>query len=368
MDASRIRKVQQSMEGTDFAAMAFNAGPSLGWLTGLHFHLMERPVVLFVPAQGIPCLVLPELECQKLVGLSFELHSFAYGDDPQKWSASFAQGLEELSLTEGCVGMEPGQMRLLEYNLLRKASPLLSFKDGSSLIAPLRMIKDEQEIAAHRRAVRVAETALERTLPKIQMGITEKEIAAELFCQLLKSGSDSTLPFEPIVASGPNGANPHAAPTDRRLVDGDLLIIDWGACCDGYVSDLTRTFGIGAVGEKEQAIFQAVLAANRAGRAAGGPGQPCAKVDEAARDCIVRAGYGSFFTHRTGHGLGLECHEEPYIYTGNSFILQPGMTYTVEPGIYLPGQNGVRIEDDVLVTEQGCESLSSMERDLVLLG
>ena len=172
------------------------------------------------------------------------------------------------------------------------------------------------------------------------------------------------MPFAPIVSGGPNGANPHASPSERKFQAGDLLVVDWGAAYRGYISDLTRTFAVGEVEAEFQKIHKIVQEANAAGRAAGKPGVPCAAVDKAAREVIEKSGYGPYFTHRTGHGIGMEGHEEPYMRSDNMQILEPGMAYTVEPGIYLPGRNGVRIEDDMVVTATGAESLSDMEREI----
>ena len=217
-------------------------------------------------------------------------------------------------------------------------------------------------------AVKIAQDALEATIPSIKVGITEREIASELVVQLLKHGSDSELPFAPIVSAGPNGANPHASPTDRKLQTGDLLVVDWGAAHAGYISDLTRTFAVKEVDAEYEKIHKIVQDANAAGRAAGKPGVPCAAVDNAARDVIERAGYGVYFTHRTGHGIGMEGHEEPYMRGDNMQLLEPGMAFTVEPGIYLPGRNGVRIEDNVVITEDGADVLSDMPREMRVIG
>jgi Xaa-Pro dipeptidase len=198
--------------------------------------------------------------------------------------------------------------------------------------------------------------------------MTENEIAGELVVQLLRHGSQSEMPFAPIVSGGPNGANPHAAPSDRKIQPGDLLVVDWGAAVDGYISDLTRTFAVGDVDEECRKIHQLVMDANAAGRVAGKPGLPCANVDIAARTLIEKAGYGQYFTHRTGHGIGMEGHEEPYMRGDNMQLLEPGMAYTVEPGIYLPDRNGVRIEDNIIITENGAECLSDMPRELRVVG
>jgi Xaa-Pro dipeptidase len=229
------------------------------------------------------------------------------------------------------------------------------------------------EIGYMRQAVQFAERALTATLPKIRAGMTEREIAAELVVQTLRAGSDADLPFAPIVASGPNSALPHAFVTDRVLQPGDLLTLDWGAATRGYFADLTRTFAVGVAGGGEidpelKKIYELVKGANAAGKAAARPGVTCASVDAAARKVIADGGYGEFFTHRVGHGLGLEGHEDPSMHGRNEMPLEAGMTFTVEPGIYLPGKGGVRIEDDVVVTADGCESLSTYPRELKVIG
>jgi Xaa-Pro dipeptidase len=175
------------------------------------------------------------------------------------------------------------------------------------------------------------------------------------------------MPFKPIVASGPNSALPHATPTDRKLKNGDLLIIDWGATVNGYISDITRTFAIGEIDTELEEIHTIVQRSNAAGREAIQPDVPCEVIDQASRSVIDNAGYGPFFIHRTGHGIGLEAHEHPNIREGNLQILTPGMTFTVEPGIYLPDRGGVRVEDNVIVTESGGESLSTYNRQLEVI-
>ncbi len=218
-----------------------------------------------------------------------------------------------------------------------------------------------------RKAVVIAEAALETTLNSIGVGKSEREIAAKLTLNLLREGSDVVLPFSPIVSSGPNSANPHAEPGERILRDGDLLVIDWGASYNGYISDLTRTFAIGSVDQEFQEISKLVAEANAAGKAAAEPNRSAGSVDQAVRQVIETGGYGANFTHRTGHGIGMEAHEEPYIRSGNPLVLQSGMAFTIEPGIYLQGRGGVRIEDNIVVTNDGAECLSSLPRELRVL-
>ena len=365
---NRQDRLAMAMKAANIEAMVLNAGPSLTYLSGLHFHLSERPVVgLFTPHLP-PVIILPELEAGKLSNLPYQVKSFTYGEDPDTWQASFRDGVLAAELSDLRVGVEPRRLRVLELKFLENADAGMKFVPGEACLAEIRMQKDEAEQAAMQKAVSTAQDALEATLPVIKPGITERELAAELMVGLLREGSESQVPFAPIVASGPNSANPHAFPSDRRLERGDQLIIDWGANIGGYFSDLTRTFAIGEPPNEMKRIAQIVLQANEAAREMAGPGIPAQDVDRAAREVIEDAGYGEFFIHRTGHGLGMEVHEHPYIREGNLLPLAPGMTFTIEPGIYLPGRGGVRIEDDVVITNDGILSFSDMPRALRTLG
>jgi len=364
----RINKVQDALSKSRLDALVLIPGASQVYVSGLHFHLMERPVVLILKRGGFQAIILPELELQKLADLPYEITSFPYGENPEEWSLAFRKATTYLGLDGKVIGMEPLSLRMMEYGYFREAASKAIFQDAQELISFLRLTKEEREVSAQREAVNIAQIALENTLPSIKIGMSEKEIAGELVVQLFRSGSQPELPFSPIVSAGLNSANPHAVPTDRKIKKRDLLVIDWGASVDGYISDLTRTFAIGEVDPEMIKIHKIVQEANAAGREAGGPGKPCAAVDIAARNVIEKSGYGRFFTHRTGHGIGMEAHEEPYMRGDNQQVMLPGMTYTVEPGIYLPGINGVRIEDDMLVTQTGSESLSNMERQIIAIG
>ena len=368
MTTTRLTKLSESLQTSGMDALALNPSPSLTYLTGLHFHLMERPVIVIFTADHAPVIVLPELEMLKLTGLLYEITAFPYSENPAEWDGVFLKAVKSLGLDGKRIGVEPRAMRLLEFRHVKACAPEADFPDASEVVSRLRVRKDADEVAALRKAVKVAQSALEATLSLVKISMSEKELAAELVVQLLRHGSQSEMPFAPIVSGGPNSANPHASPSDRRLQPGDLLVVDWGASVDGYISDLTRTFAMGEVEPELMKIHQIVLEANAAGRAAARPGVPCANVDKAAREVIEKAGYGQYFTHRTGHGIGMEGHEEPYIRGDNMQLLEPGMAFTVEPGIYLPGRNGVRIEDNMVITVDGSECLSGVERGLQVVG
>lgn len=368
MTQSRFDKLNASLQGSGLDSVILNPGPTLTYLTGLHFHLMERPVVLLFAKDQTPAIVLPELELQKVASLPYQLQVFPYTENPAEWGNVFRKATQSLGLDGKRIGVEPRQLRLLEFRYVKDGAPEADYPDASEVLSGLRLRKDQAEVEAMRQAVKIAQDALEATIPSIKIGMTEKELAAELVTQLLKHGSEPELPFAPIISGGPNSANPHASPTERKLQAGDLLVVDWGATYDGYISDLTRTFAVGDVEDEYKKIHKIVQDANAAGRAAGKPGVPCAAVDQAARAVIEQSGYGVYFTHRTGHGIGMEGHEEPYMRGDNMQILEPGMAFTVEPGIYLPGRNGVRIEDNVVITATGADVLSDMPRDIRVVG
>jgi Xaa-Pro dipeptidase len=368
MTQSRFDKLNASLRSSGLDAVILNPGPTLTHLTGLRFHLMERPVVLMFAKDQEPAIVLPELELQKVAALPYKLQVFAYPENPVEWESAFRRAAQALGLDGKRIGVEPRQMRLLEFRHVKAGAPEADYPDASDVLSGLRLRKDRVEVEAMRRAVKIAQEALEAMIPSIEIGMTERALAAELVVQLLKHGSEPEMPFAPIVSGGPNGANPHASPGDRKLQTGDLLVVDWGAAYDGYISDLTRTFAVGEVDEECQKIHRIVQEANAAGRAAAKPGVPCANVDKAAREVIEKAGYGVYFTHRTGHGIGMEAHEDPYMRGDNLQLLEPGMAFTVEPGIYLPERNGVRIEDNVVITDIGADVLSDMPREIRVVG
>ena len=368
MFKSRLSKLSDALKTSNLDALALNPCPSLVYLTGLQFHLMERPTVAFFTSDRVPVLVLPELEMLKVRTLPFEVKTFPYGENPDEWDSVFTEAGRWLELEGKNIGIEPLAMRVMEFRKVKLITGDAKCPDAGNMVGSLRVYKGEEEISSMRKAVMVAQEALEATLPIIKIGMREHEIASELVVQLLRHGSQPEMPFAPIVSSGPNGANPHAVPSDRKLQPGDMLVVDWGARVDDYISDLTRTFAIGEVDSEYRNIHQIVLEANAAGRAAAKPGVPCANVDIAARAVIEKSGYGQYFTHRTGHGIGLEPHEDPYLRGDNLQLLEPGMTFTVEPGIYLPGRNGVRIEDNVVITETGADCLSNLPRELQTIG
>ena len=327
-------------------------------------HLSERMTAAFVPAEGKPVVVLPLLEspnAKNTIRIDAEFVTWRDEDGPD---GAFKEAIEKLNLNSASLGVEFQNMRVLEQSQIRKFAPDVRFEKLEETLGALRIIKDDAEIEALRKAIKLTEEILGQTIDSISPGMTEISIARNYQKFALEAGC-SGMSFEPIVVGGPNGGSPHAHPGSREVRAGDLITIDAGVFLNSYPGDITRCVAIGELDPKLEEIFNVVHAANDAGRAVCKPGVAAQEVDRASRGVIENAGYGEYFIHRTGHGLGLEVHEPPYMMEGNSQPLEPGMTFTVEPGIYIPGLGGARVEDNMLITSEGAESLTQFPRELI---
>jgi Xaa-Pro aminopeptidase/Xaa-Pro dipeptidase len=266
-------------------------------------------------------------------------------------------------LTQGMnVGFEADAVLYSQFSELLNGLET-TLRPVTGIVEPLRAVKNADEVQHIRHAAQIADVALEHVQARIRPGVTEREIALELEFEMRRAGADGPA-FEIIVASGERGAMPHGTASDKVIADGELVTVDWGALVHGYHSDCTRTFAVGKVNDELRKIYNVVLEAQRLGVAAVKPGGSCFEADKVARNCITAAGYGEYFGHSLGHGVGLQVHEGPNL----SFRsppeqrLEPGNVVTVEPGIYVPGVGGVRIEDLVLVTEDGAEVLTRLPK------
>ena len=360
----RLAGLAASLSESSYDAVALSPGACLDYFIGVPLHLMERPILVIFDQSGRVFAIVPELEAIKFESALFDVTVIAYGEEPQTWGNAFEQAAHDLNLADKTVAVDSLGLRLFEYNFLTNAAPAVKIVPDLNFIARQRLHKSEAEVDLMRKAVAVAEAALTETITGIATGMTEKQLSNLLVLQLIEAGSDPNLPFDPIVSFGENSANPHAAPSDRMLRDGDVILIDWGARLEGYFSDLTRVFSWGEPAPEVSKIAELVRKANRAAFDKVRPGAAASSVDQAARSIIEDAGYGRHFNHRTGHGLGMEVHEAPFIRSDNTQVLEAGMAFTIEPGIYLPGMAGVRVEDDVVVTSSGAECLSTLPREI----
>lgn len=362
MIEQRLARLRAEMTRRGVDAVAVVPSANLFYLTGVQMHVSERVTLLVVTRDAahliVPALEAPRVEARARVPLT--LHAWS---DAEWVKAGWASLAQHCALDGKHIALDYYSVRALEWTQLQAAARGAQFSDASPLFDTLRMVKDAAEVDAMRRAARTLETSLDALLNEVRVGKTEQELAARWQWLMFEHGADG-IPEAPIVASGSNSALPHTTATAREIQNGDLVIFDGWCAVDGYYGDITRTFAVGAITDELKHIYDLTRRANEAGRAAAKPGAQCQDVDRAARKIIADAGYGEFFVHRTGHGLGLDVHEAPNMVEGDTRVLAPGNTFTVEPGIYLAGKGGVRIEDDVVVTQDGSECLMLSTREL----
>lgn len=376
MSTSRIKALQEGLRSHGLSCAFLVPGPNLRYLTGLNLEAFERMILMAVPVIGDPAFIVPELEANKVRALvsSWEraschcaprrdtVYSYADSDGPINAArrALLAANLNDLS----SAGAEFLHMRLLDRDIIERAGGPGKFSDLDPVIAEMRSVKDADELAALERAAEIVDIGIAAAASAIAPGVTEREVATAIESAMLKAGADS-VPFNAVL-SGPNAALPHGETSDCAIREGDMVICDIVATYRGYSGDITRTFAAGHPAPEMEAVYQAVLAANRAACTAARPGLTGAQLDSIAREVISSAGFGEYFIHRTGHGLGLEIHEEPYIVQGADRPLKPGMVFTIEPGAYLPGIGGVRIEDDLALTADGRRILTTFPREAIM--
>ena len=356
MNKDRISRTIRAMEKRNLSQILVTAPASVYYYTGAWIHPGERMLALYISASGDV-----RLYANRLFALGGTLDTpLAEFDDAEDCVALLAG-----DMAPGTLGIDktwPSQFTIRLMQARPDITPVL----GSAPVDETRMIKDAQELEWMKVASRMNDQAMSATISAIHGGMTEAELAAEYVAQAGSLGSEGAS-FDPLVCFGANCAEPHHATSHAALAEGDSVILDLGCLHGRYCSDMTRTVFFGRADDEQRKVYDVVQAANAAGRAVVRPGVPMCEVDRAARKVIEDAGYGKYFIHRTGHGIGLEVHEHPDASSVCPIIAQPGMVFSVEPGIYLPGKFGVRIEDLVAVTEDGCETLNALNREMIVL-
>lgn len=348
----RIERLIHQMKLTGLNQLIVADPVALKYLTGDSFQPDERLLVLLIKADGSTSYILNEL---------IPKADWAF---PVNWYNDHTKPIELLShlLDEGTVGIDKNWPAHFVIDLIQ-TKPELRLAHGSVLIDQLRQRKDEAEQAAMRQASALNDLAMERLIGEIYPGMSEREVVDRLADIYHELGTDG-FSFDPIVGFGVNSANPHHQPGDTILGESGPLVIDIGCRKGDFCSDMTRTIYLGQPDETFREVYQVVRAANLNAIALIRPGVTFAEIDAAARQTIEQAGYGAYFTHRTGHGIGREVHEAGDVSAANHSPVEPGMIFSIEPGIYLPGRFGVRIEDLVLVTQDGVEVLNYVSKDL----
>ncbi|OIB58818.1 M24 family metallopeptidase [Natrialba sp. SSL1] len=358
----RLDRARETLEQEGADALILFPSSNMGYLSGFQEEPMERHLFLFVTREETLFLA-PEMYDEQLAAESVvsTVRTWSDGDDPTVLLAAIG---DELEITSGRLLVDDTMWALFTQDL-RETFPEATFGLASEVVDELRLRKDEVELEKLRSAAAISDRVSEavRDLGEEAIGMTEAELAEEIEHRLTAAGGEG-VSFETVVGSGPNGARPHHRHTDRQIERGDPVVLDFGTSVEGYPGDQTRTVVFAGEPPADfEDVHSAVLAAQQAALDAVEPGVEAQAIDRAAREVLENRGYGEEFVHRTGHGVGRDVHEPPYITEGNERVLEPGMVFSIEPGAYLEGEFGVRIEDLVVVTDDGCERLNRSPRE-----
>jgi len=353
MSQSRIERFAEQLRNSGADAFFAHSPVTMGYLHGIHEHAGERFLTLAIRPTGEVAMIAPALsETQaRRCGVQ-DVRTWKDGEDPLELLKALSN---EWNLRSGILAVDdemPARMLLQ----MQDALPAALFKAGGALVAALTSRKEPAEVETMRRAGQIADEAFLEVFPRIKAGMTELQVDKLLRDAMAARGGE---PAFCIVGAGPNGAEPHHLSDASILKEGDVLILDFGCDLEGYKSDITRTVSVGEASDEAKKVYEIVYAAHMAARRTAGLSATGEQVDSAARNVIKDAGYGEYFFHRTGHGIGQQVHEEPNMVAGNTKPLEMGNAFSVEPGIYLPGKFGVRIENIVAITEKGAESMNA---------
>lgn len=355
----RIARARARMQQLDIDVLCLSVGPDLPYLVGYEAMPLERLTMLVLPVDGDATLVVPRLEAPRVVQQPdvFTLRPWEETEDPVQAVADQVGAATTIAI---------GDHTWARFVLaLQAALPDARFVAASTVTAALRAIKDEAEIAALERAGEAVDAIAEAIRARVFAGRTERSLHRELVELMLDAGHERA--NFAIVASGANAASPHHEPTDRTIQPGEVVLCDFGGTMNGYCSDITRMYSVGAPSPMVRDAYEVLVEAQEQAVRAAKVGTPCHDVDAAARSVLAEAGLADQFVHRTGHGIGMEAHEEPYLVAGNHLPLEAGHAFSVEPGIYLEDQFGLRLEDIVVATSEGPRRLNHAARDLAIV-
>jgi len=358
----RLARFTESIEDS-FDGALITPGSNLFYLTGMRpGNVLERLFLTVVYPNKAPSLIIPKLFEDEIEHSKIDLGDVYLWEDSDDPYGHLAEILQDLEATKKNLLIEDS----MSSDVLMSIREYIDEYDWSSLnsqTSKLRRIKSDEERKLMKKAAEIADMTYREILKEDIKGMSEREVASMIDYIIKKNGAEETS-FQTIVASGPNSANPHHTPSDRKIREKDMVIMDFGARYEGYCSDITRTVAVGDISKTKEKVYEIVKEAQEEAKKIARNGVEARKIDKKARDIIKKNGYGKNFTHRVGHGLGIDPHEEPYLTESNEGKIKKGMAFTIEPGIYLKGRFGVRIEDDMWMDEKESVSLTEADRDL----
>lgn len=362
---NRINQLSKWLKQEDISFALITSTPNLFYLSNFYTTPHERIVALGIFQDSEPFLICPKMEMAeaKNAGWSFELLGYSDTDNP--WE-QLTETIKKRNIDVSCIAIEKEHLSFERGEKLNNLFPSATFKNVEDQLNQLRLLKDKTEISILREAARLADFGVQVGIDAIKEGKTELEIVATIEYELKKKGVRE-MSFATMVLTGAKTAAPHGTPAMHKIQKGDLVLFDLGVIVDGYCSDITRTVAFHDINENQREIYNTVLKAQLAAVDICKPGTEIGGIDRTARDIITDAGFGDYFTHRIGHGLGIGIHEFPSLNATNKDVLKTGMTFTIEPGIYVPDIGGVRIEDDLLITEDGVEVLTKFPKELMII-
>jgi Xaa-Pro dipeptidase len=361
----RLKKLQAWMKENDVQVSFMTSSENVFYLSGFYSDPHERLLALAVFQEEEPFLVCPAMEKYTAKSSGWDDEIIGYSDIDDPWELIF-QGINKRMKKVETVAIEKEHMNVERYEELLKIFPNSRIVSAEEKLRKIRMIKDRDELKIIEEACALADYAVEVGVSEIKTGKTELEILSAIEFALKKKGV-TEMSFATMVLTGANAASPHGTPGLTKIKKGDFVLFDLGVVVDRYCSDITRTVAYGDINEKQKEIYDTVLKAQLAAISASKPGITASTVDLSARNIISKAGYGEYFPHRLGHGLGISVHEYPSMTETNTLVLEEGMVYTIEPGIYVPEVAGVRIEDDVYVTADGVKVLTKFPKELQII-
>lgn len=360
-----LNEIQDWLQTNEMEAAILTSTENVFYCSGFFSDPHERLLALAIFANSEPFLVCPQMEVPDAKQAGWQGEIIGYTDIENPWE-KVKHAVTQRGISFKKIAIEKEHMNVERYENIQHYFDSPTLVSAEEKLQRMRMIKSEDEMVKIREACRLADKAIEVGVSEIREGKTEMEILAAIEFEMKKMGV-SQMSFSTMVLTGKNGASPHGIPGMTKVKRGDLVLFDLGVVYEGYCSDITRTVAFGDINDKQAEIYETVLKAQEAAVAASKPGVACSEIDLTARNIIRNQGYGDYFPHRLGHGLGISVHEYPSLTETNTLKLQPGMVYTIEPGIYVPDVAGVRIEDDLYITETGSEILTKYPKSLQIV-